>query len=122
MGRERIDRCRYPDAAKLQAARRMRRNPTPAEQTVWSLVRNRGILGLKFRRQHIVDGFIVDFYCAELSLVLELDGPHHRNDRQSEYDIARSDRLRLSGCRVVRLRNDEVSRERLEGLLRRFTR
>ena len=110
MGRERIDRRRYPDAAKLEAARYMRSNPTSAERLVWSWVRNRGMLGLKFRRQHIVDGFIVDFYCAELSLVLELDGPHHRNESQTEYDRARTDRLRLNGCQVVRLQSDELRR------------
>src|SRR5713101_5979257 len=101
MRRERIDRRDYADAAKFDAARRMRRNPTAAERQAWVLLRNRGTMGLKFRRQHVLHGFIVDFYCAQLRLVLELDGPPHRRPDQSEYDDARSQRLRASGYRVL---------------------
>jgi very-short-patch-repair endonuclease len=121
MRRERIDRRDYADAVKLDAARRMRRNPTAAEGHAWALLRNRGILGLKFRRQHVLHGFIVDFYCAQLRLVLELDGPPHRRLDQSEYDDARSQRLRASGYRVLRLRNQQVSRQQLEQLLRPYS-
>ena len=121
MPRERIDRRDYPDAIKLSAARRMRRNPTAAERHAWALLRNRGILGLKFRRQHVLRGFIVDFYCAQLRLVLELDGPAHRGLDQSEYDDARSQRLRAGGYRILRLRNEQVTRQKLEQLLRPYT-
>ncbi len=121
MRRERIDRRDYPDAVKLDAARRMRRNPTATERQAWALLRNRGILGLKFRRQHVLHGFIVDFYCAQLRLVVELDGPPHRRLDQSEYDDARSQRLRASGYRVLRLRNEQLSRQQLEQLLRPYT-
>ena len=118
--RERLDRLQYPDRAKLEAARQMRSHPTPAERLAWSLLRNRGILGLKFRRQHVLHGFIVDFYCPQLRLVLELDGPGHRDAGQSDYDVARSVRLRAGGYRVLRIANDEASRDRLERLLRPF--
>ena len=118
--RERIDRRKYPDPAKLELAKQMRRDPTPAERFAWSLLRKRGVLGLRFRRQHILNGFIVDFYCPQLRLVLELDGPGHRDAGQSDYDVARSVRLRAGGYRVLRIADDEVSRDRLERLLRPF--
>jgi len=77
--RDRIDGRRYPDTAKLEIARHLRRKATPAERHAWSLLRRRGILGLKFRRQHPLCGFIVDFYCPRLRLVLELDGGSHED-------------------------------------------
>ena len=76
------------------------------------------MLGLKFRRQHVLHGFIVDFYCARHHIVLELDGASH--DSRSEYDASRTLVLTAYGFRVIRLLNREVSRERLEELLRPF--
>jgi very-short-patch-repair endonuclease len=98
---------------KLALARELRRNPTPIERHSWSLLRNRAILGLKFRRQHVVHGFIVDFYCAELRLVLELDGDHHREPTGSGYDAARSQVLAAAGYHVIRIQNRELTRERI---------
>lgn len=63
--------------AKRLMARQLRRDATPVERQAWAVLRGRRILGLKFRRQHVLDGLIVDFYCAELRLVIELDGRHH---------------------------------------------
>ena len=120
MLRDRIDRWAYPDRAKLAIARQLRRNPTPAERHAWSLLRNRGILGLKFRRQHLVQGFIVDFYCPKLSLVLELDGVAHESPAQAGYDAARTAWLEAHGYCVRRLPNRDASREGLERLLRPF--
>ena len=62
------------DARKLARARSFRPQPTPEEATAWSLLRGRRLLGLKFRRQQVIAGFIVDFYCASRRLALELDG------------------------------------------------
>jgi very-short-patch-repair endonuclease len=59
---------RVPHGLKLAAARQLRRDATPAERHAWTLLRNRRLLGLKFRRQHVLRGFIVDFYCAELDI------------------------------------------------------
>ncbi len=98
---------------KLALARNMRRDPTPAERHAWSLIRNRRILGLKFRRQHVLHGFIVDFYCAELHLVLELDGTHHRDPTWASYDAARTACLSATGYRVVRIQNRDLTRERI---------
>jgi very-short-patch-repair endonuclease len=75
------------------------------------------MLGFKFRRQHVIDGFIVDFYCRELSLVLELDGSGHRNPEQAEYDAVRTAHLGMKGLLVVRFRNEEVSEKALERLV-----
>src|SRR5207245_6248177 len=85
--------------------------------TASSLLRNRGILGLKFRRQHVVHGFIVDFYCAAERLVLELEGGAHDGPDQRAYDAARADVLEAAGFRVVRVRNAHVTRAGLETVL-----
>ena len=106
---------------KLQRAREFRRSPTAEEATVWSLLRNRRMLGLKFRRQHVIDGFIIDFYCAELQVVLEIDGGIHENLKQSEYDAARTTCLEARGLRVIRVGNDDVSEHTLRRLLHDLT-
>jgi very-short-patch-repair endonuclease len=102
---------------KLRRARELRRQLTIAEREAWRILRNRGVLGLKFRRQHIIDGFIVDFYCAELRLVLEVDGPAHSDAARAEYDAARTAHLQLRGLRVIRLRNEDISEAVLTTLL-----
>ncbi len=64
--------------AKLKPlARQKRHDPTPAEEALWQRLRNRQIAGIKFRRQHTIDRFIVDFYSADANLVIEVDGPVH---------------------------------------------
>lgn len=105
-------------AVKRAVARQLRRKPTPAERHAWALLKNRGVFGLKFRRQHLLGGFIVDFYCPALRLVLELDGAPHDDPRQASYDAARTAWLEACGYRVCRVRNRELSREGLEQLLR----
>jgi len=98
---------------KLQRARDLRRGLTMAERRAWNLLRNRRMLGLKFRRQHVIAGFIVDFYCAELRLVLEIDGSGHSGGAQSDYDAARTANLEARGYRVVRIRNDALQEDAL---------
>jgi len=107
-----------PIGKKLALGRESRRKPTPTERHAWSLLRNRGILGLKFRRQHVLHGFIVDFYCAELHLVLELDGDHHRKPTTAAYDAARSAWLTSAGYRVIRIRNQDLTKDRIEAAVR----
>src|ERR1700745_2679562 len=89
--------------SKLARARQLRRESTSAEGLAWELLRNRRMLGLKFRRQHVIAGFVADFYCAERRLVLELDGPSHSAGMRSEYDAARTALLESRGLRVVRI-------------------
>src|SRR5438552_1328124 len=80
---------RLTNAQRFAIARQLRRAASPAERYAWSLLRNRGVLALKFRRQHVLHGFIVDFYCAARRLVLELEGDaHDPRDRQA-YDTGR---------------------------------
>lgn len=90
------------------AARSMRHNPTAAEVVLWRLLKRGQLEGLSFRRQHPVGRFIVDFYCAQLRLVVEVDGGIHAalHDRDAERDQA----LHAMGCSVLRVSNDEVLR------------
>src|SRR5437879_12871066 len=108
-----------PPAHKFALARQLRRVGTPMERYAWSLLRNRGVLGLKFRRQHVLHGFIVDFYCATERLVLELEGDVQARCDRPIYDAARAEFLEAAGYRVGRMRNREVTREPIEELGRR---
>ncbi len=112
-----VTQCAPIDARKLALARRFRRESTPAEAVAWQLLRGRAILGLKFRRQQVIAGFVVDFYCASLRLVLELDGGVHDDPRQAEYDILRTQILSTLAIDVVRVRNDQISEPILHELL-----
>lgn len=107
------------DACKLELARRFRRRPTPAEATAWQALRARKVHGLKFRRQQIIAGFVVDFYCPALRLALELDGGVH--DAHRGYDLIRTQILNALDVRVVRLANDQVDPHALCVLLAPFT-
>ncbi len=99
----------------IELARELRRKQTPAERKLWSEVRNRKLLGLKFLRQHPVeceiDGrkhfFIADFYCAEKRLVIELDGEVH--NFQQERDAERDFIITSLGLRVLRMKNEELN-------------
>ena len=99
-------------------ARQLRRAVPPAERYAWSLLRNRGVLGLKFRRQHVLHGFIVDFYCDAERLVVELEGDAHDAPDRQTYDAARAAFLEAANYRVVRVRNRDLTREHLERVLR----
>ncbi len=88
------------------AARRLRRNLTPAEQKLWQALQRRQLAGLKFRAQHPVGPFILDFYCPAYKLVVELDGAMHEG--QADQDAARTQQLENYGYRVIRFRNEEV--------------
>ena len=90
---------------RLRAARH---EPTPAEKKLWSAVRNNK-LGVKFRFQHPVDVFYVDFYCVEAGLAIELDGSVH--DQQTEEDHERQLFIEANNIRVVRFTNDQVLKE-----------
>jgi very-short-patch-repair endonuclease len=106
-----------PIGKKLALARQLRREPTPAERHAWSLLRDRRVLGFKFRRQHVLHGFIVDFYCPVLKLVLELDGHPHDEATQASYDDARTAWLKSAGYRLIRIRNRDLTLETLEELV-----
>jgi very-short-patch-repair endonuclease len=105
------------DASKVQRARELRHEMTPAERLVWQRVRANRLNGFHFRRQQVIDGFIVDFYCHAAGLVVELDGGIH--DRQADYDAQRDRILAARGLRVLRFENRECV-ENLEGVLGRI--
>jgi len=93
------------DPEKIQRARTLRSQMTPAEKVLWQELRGNK-LGSHFRRQQVIAGFIVDFYCHTAGLVIELDGDIHRE--QQEYDAERDKILEGMGLRVIRFRNDDV--------------
>ena len=110
----------FVDPQKLERARALRKAPTHAAQQAWELLRGRKILGLKFRREQVIEGFIADFYCPSLGLVVEVDGSVHDDPEQAEYDTARSACFAAHGIRVARIRNEDVSEPNLEALLLPF--
>jgi very-short-patch-repair endonuclease len=89
-------------------ARAFRKVKTDAEAFFWSLVRDRRFLGLKFRRQHVVNRYILDFYCHEIRLGIELDGVGHLGKRQTAHDEERMQTLRGEGIRILRFWNNDV--------------
>ena len=89
----------------MERARELRREMTPAEKLLWQEVRAKK-LGVRFRRQQIIAGFIVDFYCHRAALVVEVDGDIH--DLQQEEDARREKVLIEMGLRIFRFRNDEI--------------
>ncbi len=93
----------------LTAARELRQPQTPAEVKLWSRLRDRQLDGLKFRRQHPIDRFIIDFYCAEAKLCIEIDGDSHAD--QVDYDQARMAYLNERGYTVIRFTNREVFKQ-----------
>ena len=89
----------------------MRKNPTPAEHLLWQRLRHKQVAGLRFRRQHPINRFIVDFYCAEARLVIEVDGSIHAAPEQAEYDADRQMFLDQLGLQVLRFSNTQVLTE-----------
>ncbi len=89
-------------------AREMRLSPTPTEATMWSVLRRR-MHGVKFRRQVILGPFIVDFFCPELGLVIEIDGPIH--ERKGDSDAARDRFMQACGYQVLRFASDSVAND-----------
>jgi very-short-patch-repair endonuclease len=90
-----------------QRTRDLRQNPTPAEDALWQRLRKRS-LGVQFRRQHTIEGFIVDFVCIRHDLVIEVDGPVHDDVDQQAYDKSRQALIESKGFRVLRFSNADV--------------
>lgn len=90
----------------MMSARRMRSAPTEYEALLWTILRKKQVGGYKFRRQHIIAGYIVDFYCPAAKLVIEVDGDVH--DGQQGYDQERDKLMKVLGYRVLRFKNREI--------------
>ena len=89
--------------------RKLRRNATPAEAAFWNIVKGKKVAGLQFRRQYSIDNYILDFYCPEVMLAVELDGNYHNQRTVSEYDYVRERELADKyGIRTLRFENKDV--------------
>ena len=103
----------------VQAAREQRRQPTPAEKKLWDALRGRRLAGLKFRRQHPYGQFMLDAFCVEYQLEVEVDGDVHDDLAQAARDAERTKFLKERGIRVLRVSNEEVE-SNLRDVLRRI--
>jgi very-short-patch-repair endonuclease len=89
-------------------ARELRHTETEAEKKLWPFLRNRKLNGKKFRRQHPMDDYVLDYYCHECRLAIEVDGGIHNDKMNSQYDEARTKTLNELGIKVIRVRNEDV--------------
>jgi very-short-patch-repair endonuclease len=86
-----------------------RQHPTAAEATLWQALKGQQLQGRKFRRQHSIENYIVDFYCASAKLIIELDGEVHEEAIARQNDRVRDERLEQLGFKILRFRNIEVT-------------
>lgn len=91
-----------------QRRRQLRQDQTYAEKVMWSQLRNRQFLGIKFKRQYSVDNYVIDFYAPELKLAIELDGTIHNVPEQIEYDKIRQAQIEKLGIKFIRVTNEEL--------------
>ncbi len=105
-----------PTPEQRRFAQQLRTQLTDCERLLWRQLRNRHLAGFKFRRQHPLPPYVLDFYCAELMLVVELDGGQHYDDAGREKDRVRTDYLQRKGLDVLRFSNLDVL-QNLEGVL-----
>lgn len=91
---------------KVELARKFRKDPTKTEEKLWWILRDKNMLGYKFRRQHVVRGFILDFFCPRIRLGIEIDGGVHI--KQKEYDTTRQKILEGYGIKLLRFKNSEI--------------
>lgn len=101
------------------AARELRQVETETEKIMWEMLRGRRLNGLKFRRQHPYEHYVLDFFCVEHQLVVELDGSVHDILDQAAYDKERTNFLNERGLRVIRFGNEEIKKN-LASVLRRI--
>jgi very-short-patch-repair endonuclease len=103
----------------IDVARKLRKSATPAERLLWQYLRNRKLGGLKFGRQHPFGRYVADFYCAELKLIVEIEGGVHDEAGQRDYDRKRFEEMELRGLRILRFSNSEVL-QNTEGVLQQI--
>ena len=93
---------------KLRQARELRRISTDAENILWQRVRGNRVAGVKIRRQQVIEGFIVDFFCNAAKLVIEIDGDVHNDPEQRKKDVHRRKVFEARGLMEIRFKNQEV--------------
>ena len=104
-----LDKTMYfrANPVTLETARLLRKSMTYSESLLWEKLKGKQLLGLRFRRQHPIDMFIVDFYCHAARLVIEVDGEIHMD--QIEYDDGREADIEKYNIKIIRFTNDEVN-------------
>ena len=106
----------YDTAKQKEFRKNLRNSVTAAECVLWQSLKGRQLLGKKFRRQISIGRYIVDFYCPEARLVIELDGERHFSMTMDEYEAERTKYLEQEGLKVIRFENKELY-DSLEGVL-----
>lgn len=109
----------YNDTDQMNLRRKLRRNQTEAERVLWKYLRNQQLDGMRFLRQYGVGPYILDFYCPQARLAVELDGGQHAEDQQQIYDDIRTKFLREQNIRVIRFWNNDVMKN-IEGVVERI--
>ena len=110
-----IGQCIHSD--KLQRSKELRRSMTPTEKKLWNRLRQNQLDGYHFRRQQIVAGFIIDFYCNQSRVVVEIDGGIHNTRR--DYDAEREKIILAKGLKIIRITNEEVESD-IDAVLERI--
>ena len=98
----------YDFSGLVERARELRKEATGPEEILWAILRNRQFMGLKFRRQHQVGNYILDFFCHEAQTAIELDGPVHDESSRRNKDRTRDAYLRGLGIQVLRFKNEDL--------------
>ena len=106
------------DRSTLTQARDLRRHLTRAETYLWSALRRKQLGGLKFRRQHPLGPYIVDFFCVAARLAVELDGGVHRDESSQDHDARRDQWIERQGIRILRIPNQLILEDIEEALCR----
>ena len=109
----------YNKALK-KLARKLRNNMTLSEKLLWNELKGNKISGFDFDRQRPIDNYIVDFYCKDLMLAIEIDGVVHDNEEAKEKDIIRQEKLESLGIRFLRFKDEDVKKD-LSGVVRDIT-
>jgi len=117
---EELNKSMYYGAvpATFQKARQLRNKMTSAEKLLWDKLKGKQIAGVKFRRQHPINKYIVDFYCHAAKMVIELDGKIHLKSK--EHDKERTEKLKELNIKIIRFSNNEVEKN-IEEVLKQIT-
>ncbi len=103
-----FDRFRYGIRQNIEIRRELREKATSAERTLWDCIKSKKLQGLKFRRQHGIGRWVVDFFHGASRTVIELDGTIHNDPEVREHDRVRQEYLESIGCTVLRFKNEVV--------------
>ncbi len=109
----------YNKKTYTERRRFLRSRLSKAEAVMWMYLSRKQVLGYKFRRQYGVDQYVIDFYCPELKLAIEIDGESHIHQGAEEYDYFREEHIKTYGIRFLRFTNDEVLKG-LQGVIEKI--